>query len=149
MLLHILTYNCREPHRFNESAVNTTESGTHVPLFKDIFKTTVRKVGLNLATECKALDLIRYMTDEEKIWTKHITAKLLGFSDQAIDMFIEEKANSVCRNLNLPLQYNETNGGPLMSIVERYSMLSSTKTKSNFFEVPVGDYAINSLDEDY
>ena len=107
------------------------------------------KRPLSEAVISQAHDLIANMTAEEKIWTKHITNGSLGFSDQAIDMFIEEKANSVCENLHLPLVYKKTDGGPLMSIHDRYSMLSSSKTKSNFFEVPVGDYSVGGLDDDY
>jgi ribonucleotide reductase beta subunit family protein with ferritin-like domain len=93
--------------------------------------------------------MVTGMADEEKIWTKHITKGSLGFSYQAIDLLVEHKANSVCRNLHLPLPYAITDGGPLMAIHDNYSMLSKSKTKSNFFEVPVGDYAIGGLDEDY
>ncbi len=130
------------------SFIERDESGTHVPLFKNIFNSSVALIGLEPTTKQRIMDMIEHMTNEEKIWTKHITKKLLGFSDKAVDLFIEEKANSVCRNLKLPLLYTQTDGGPLMSIVDRYSMLG-TKTKANFFEVPVGDYAINTLDEDY
>lgn len=131
------------------SFIERDEAGTHVPLFKNIFNSTVREVGISDDTISTALDMISTMADEEKIWTKHITKGALGFSDKAIDMLIEYKANSVCKNLRLPLLYEETNGGPLMSIHERYSMLSKNKTKSNFFEVPVGDYDVGGLDEDY
>jgi len=129
--------------------LNTTESGTHVPLFKNIFNTAVRQVGITPGTTKAALSMITDMVIEEKIWTKHITKGSLGFSDKAIDLMVEHKANSVCNNLHLPPQYELTDGGPLMAIHDNYSMLSKSKTKSNFFEVPVGDYAIGGLDEDY
>lgn len=130
------------------SFIERDESGTHVPLFKNIFNSSVALVGLNDDTKLRINIMIKHMCEEEKIWTKYITKNLLGFSERAIEMFIEEKANSVCRNLKLSTLYDETDGGPLMSIVDRYSMLK-TKTKANFFEVPVGDYAINSLDDNY
>jgi len=131
------------------SFIERDESGTHVPLFKNIFREAVKLNGLDDETETKALNLIAHMTNEEKIWTKHISKGLLGFSEQAVDLFIESKANSVCENLKLPLLYDKTNGGPLASIASRYSMLSEEKTKSNFFEVTVGDYSIGGLDDDY
>ena len=130
------------------SFIERDESGTHVPLFKNIFRTAVKEVGIENETIIKIKKMILNMTEEEKTWTKHITNKLLGFSDLAIDMFIEEKANSVCKNLNIDLLFEKTNGGPLMSLVDKYSMLG-IKTKSNFFEVPVGDYTVNGLDNDY
>lgn len=130
------------------SFIQRDESGTHVPLFKNIFRTAVKEVGLEDNTQTEILDMILNMTNEEKIWTKTISKGLLGFSENAIDLFIESMANSVCKNLGLPLLFNETDGGPLMAIVNRYSMLTS-KSKSNFFEVPVGDYVINGIDDDY
>jgi len=131
------------------SFIERDESGTHVPLFKNIFRTAVKQVGISQETIDIAISMITDMADEEKIWTKHITKGSLGFSDKAIDLLVEHKANSVCNNLNLPLQYLVTDGGPLMTIHDNYSMLSKSKTKSNFFEVPVGDYSIGGLDEDY
>lgn len=131
------------------SFIERDESGTHVPLFKNIFKTAVAQVGIDDDTIIAAVEMVTDMADEEKRWTKHITKGSLGFSDQAIDMLVDYKANSVCRNLNLPLPMPITDGGPLMSIHERYSMLSSSKTKSNFFEVAVGDYSVGGLDEEY
>jgi len=131
------------------SFIERDESGTHVPLFKNIFNTAVRQVDITDNTVKTALSMITHMAEEEKIWTKHITKGSLGFSDKAIDLLVEHKANSVCTNLRLPLQYAQTDGGPLMAIHDNYSMLSKSKTKSNFFEVPVGDYAIGGLDEDY
>lgn len=131
------------------SFIERDESGTHVPLFKNIFNSTTKEFGITESTKKRIISMIKHMTEEEKIWTKEITKGVLGFSDKAIDMLIEEKANSVCSNLKLELQYEKTNGGPLMSIVESYSMLSGSKTKSNFFEVPVGDYEVGGLDEEY
>lgn len=131
------------------SFIQRDETATHVPLFRNIFNSSVKLVGITEETTKTILEMIEDMTNEEKIWTKHITKGNLGFSDLAIDMYIENQANSVCSNLKLPLLYKVTDGGPLMSIVNKYSMLSKTKIKANFFEVPVSDYAINSLDEDY
>lgn len=131
------------------SFIERDESGTHVPLFKNIYNAAVKQIGISDNTIEIAVTMVRDMAKEEKIWTKHITKGSLGFSDKAIDLLVEHKANSVCTNLKLPLQYEKTDGGPLMSIHDRYSMLSKSKTKSNFFEVPVGDYSVGGLDEDY
>lgn len=131
------------------SFIERDESGTHVPLFKNLFNTAVKEVGMDNKTLEEILFMIKDMANEEKIWTKHLSKNLLGFSPQAIDMFIEEKANSICRNLKLPVVFEITNGGPLMAIVQKYSFLSQTKTKTNFFESTVGDYSVNGLDENY
>lgn len=131
------------------SFIQRDEAGTHVPLFKNIFRTSVNEVGITNETKTKILDMITKMTNEEKIWTKHITKGNLGFSDIAIDMFIEHQANSVCKNLKLPLLFEKTDGGPLMKIVDDYSLLSKLKKKTNFFEKSVADYAMNTIDDDY
>lgn len=129
--------------------IQRDESATHVPLFRNIFKEAVKQVSLEEETKEHIIDMIKHMTNEEKIWTKHITKGNLGFSDKAIDMFIEEQANSICKNLDLPFIYEKTDGGPLISIMERFSLLSKNKIKTNQFEKPVSDYAINGLDDDY
>lgn len=131
------------------------ETGTHVPLFRNIYKTAVKEHGIDIATKNKIIAMIKNMTIEEKIWTKHISKNLLGFTDRSIDMFIEYQANSICKNLGIELLYGETDGGPLLNLVKENSMLTNTgsskglATKTNFFENSVGDYAKNSLDDDY
>ena len=131
------------------SFIERDESGTHVPLFKNIFRTSTKESEIEDATKVAIHAMIIRMVDEEKLWINHITRGLLGFSEQAINMYIEFKANSICSNLYLNNLYEITDGGPLMSIEEKYSMLSDVKTKTNFFENCVADYSINSLDEDY
>lgn len=131
------------------SFIERDESGTHVPLFKNIFRTAVKETGLDNETKGKIELMIDMMVSEEKAWIQHITKGLLGFSENAINMFIEYKANSICRNLYLDNLYEITDGGPLKSIEDKYSMLSTVKTKTNFFEGSVGDYSVGTLDEDY
>lgn len=133
------------------SFIERDETATHVPLFKNIFAASVREYALEEATVDDISCMILDMVIEEKIWTKHISSSILGFSDQAIDLFIEHKGNSVCNNLRIPLLFNETDGGPLMSIVNKCSKvaINGVKTKTNFFEAPVADYSVNTLDDDY
>ncbi len=128
--------------------IERDESGTHVPLFKNIFRAAVKQEGLLPDTLIKIKAMIKHMNDEEIIWTKHISKNLLGFSDNSIKMFVEYHSNSVCKNLNIDLLYDVTDGGPLMSLFKQQSLLYG-KTKTNFFETASGDYAVNSLDEDY
>jgi len=131
------------------SFIQRDEEGTHVPLFRNITRTAIQQVGITDETKQAITDMIIHMTDEEKIWTKHITKGNLGFSEAAIDMFIENQANKVFDHIGIESPYERTDGGPLLQIVNKYSMLSKTKIKANFFEVPVSDYAINELDDDY
>ena len=133
------------------SFIERDETGTHVPLFMNIFNTTVRQVGITEETVTSIQHLIKAMVDIEIKWTKYLAKNKLGFSDQAIELYVQYHGNSVCKNLNLPLVYDETDGGPLMSIVHSKSMLSGNNVKANFFETAVSDYDVAGLDgsEDY
>jgi len=122
---------------------------SHVNVFKNIFREAKNEIGLSEYTEIKALSMIDKMTKIEIEWTKHISKDLLGFSDKAIELYIEYQGNQVCKNLRLPLLYEETDGGPLMNIYNQNSLLKGSSTKTNFFEAPVADYSVGSLDEDY
>ena len=129
--------------------IERDESGTHVPLFKNIFASTRRQLSISDETVAEILAMIKDMAEEEKIWTKHISKNLLGFSDKAIDMFIENKANSVCTNLKIDTIYEITDGGPLQVMFDEHSLLSETSTKTNFFETAASDYSVNSIDDDF
>ena len=128
--------------------IERDETGTHVPLFKNIYRTAVEQVGITEETIEKILTMVRDMCEEEILWTTHISKYLLGFSERAIRMYVEAHANSVCDNLRVPKQYKVTNGGPLMDLYKQYSLLHG-KTKTNFFETPVAEYAVNGIDDDY
>jgi hypothetical protein len=78
-------------------------------------------------TKQKVLDLIKFMTNEEKIWTKHISKDLMGFSETTVDMYIEYCANLICKNLKLDLIYPETDGGPLYKLYNIKSLLEIIK----------------------
>jgi len=129
--------------------IERDESGTHVPLFKNIFSDIRRQYGLDKDTEQEISDMISHMCEEDKVWVKYLTKKLLGFSEQAVDLFCEHMANIVYNNLKIKSPYEQTKGGPLMSVFELNSMLSNVKNKTNQFEQAVGDYSTGGLDEDY
>ena len=129
--------------------IERDETGTHVPLFKNIYRTTIKQVGLKDETKEKIIDLIKFMTEEEKIWTKHISRDLMGFSETTVDIYIENCANLICKNLKLEPIYTVTDGGPLYKLYNAKSLLGNKAVKTNFFEKAVGDYAVNTLDDDY
>jgi len=129
--------------------VQRDEQGTHVPLFKNIFREIKNQEGIENSTLEYIRNLVKHMVNEEKIWTKEISKPLMGFSDKAIDMFIEYQGNSVLTNLGLEPEFEITDGGPLLEFVRLNSMLSKDRKKTNFFEISVGDYARNTIDEDY
>jgi len=131
------------------SFIHKDESGTHVPLFKNIFRTTCRENNIDLAREISFTselhDMITAMTDAEIRWTTYATEGVLGFSEQSIRIYVEHKANSVCKNLGISLLYEDTDGGPLQSLLKKFSMLESD-IKSNFMESKVADYDMSGLD---
>lgn len=129
--------------------IQRDEQGTHVPLFHNIYREMKNIEAPTEQTLKEIKKMITDMVDEEKMWTKEISKPLMGFSDKAIDMFIENQGNSVCKNLGLSDLFERTDGGPLLEFMNLNSMISGTSKKTNFFEVAVGDYAVNSLDEDY
>jgi len=133
------------------SFIERDESGTHVPLFKNIFRTAINENYNGIVPNyllTKIYKLIEHMTNEEIIWTKYLTRNLLGFSEEAIELFIKGQANSICNNLKIDLLYPNIKISPLMRLYDEYSKLKR-KGKTNFFEKKVGDYSIGSLDMNY
>jgi len=123
----------------------------HVLIFKNIFRTTCRENGINITDSHHSdfvdelHDMIRIMCDAEIRWTKYATKGVLGFSDESIMIYVQHKANSVCKNLGLPLTFDDTDGGPLEKLRLKYDLLASDN-KSNFFETKVADYDMSGLD---
>lgn len=123
--------------------INKDESLSHVPLFAFIFKQAVNEEFDGIipnAVKEKARDMIIRMTDAEKRWTKYASKGLLGFSDRSIDIFIESRANSVCKNLGLELIYKEEKVNPLGELLRR-NLRGETDSRQNFFEANVTEYS--------
>ena len=59
------------------------------------------------------------MTEAEITWTKHITKGILGFSERSIEIFVQGQANSVCKNLKLPLLFEaqDLSNNPLRKVL--------------------------------
>lgn len=124
--------------------IHKDESLSHVPLFSRIFRTTIKELFNGVIPESlipKAQDMIEIMTNAEKRWTSYLSninqdwvseisdvpvderrATLKGFSQDVINVFIEGQANSVCKNLGLPLIYPESKGeyNPLKTLLTRH-----------------------------
>lgn len=130
------------------------DEDTHVALFKNIFRSTIREqygdiANVPASTIEKIKNLISSMAETEIRWTKYLTKNLLGFSDRVIEQYIQYKANSVCDNLLLDKLYPETSdGGVLMNLENKWSMLKSER-KTAFFEAKVGDYSTGSISLDF
>ena len=134
------------------SLIHRDEAGTHVPLFKNLFNTAYKEIykdKRNKKLDIEISVMITDMASKEKTWTKHATKDILGFSDEAINMYIDYCAIQVMKNLHIDYLLSTTNiePGPLKIIEDKYSLLS-TKTKANFFEGTVADYSIGTIKDD-
>jgi len=130
--------------------IHRDEAGTHVPLFKNIFNTAYKEIykdKRNKQLDEEIFAMITDMLTQENTWTKYATKGLLGFSDQAIEMYNIYCAYQVMKNLHIDYLWKAgiPEPGPLMVIENKYSMLSTDKTKANFFESTVGEYSIGTI----
>jgi ribonucleoside-diphosphate reductase beta chain len=128
------------------------ETLSHVPLFKNIFRAAISESfdGVVPADVQKRItNMVIAMTNAEKRWTKYVTKGVLGFSDNSIDIFVESKANSVMKNLGLPLIYREAENNPLGDLLNKFIRGGDIKTRSAFFEKNVVDYSKGTLEVDF
>ena len=118
----------------------------HVKLFQGIFRTAVTEsfdgvVPKNVVE--KIHTMVANMCNAEIRWTKYISKNLLGYSEDSIRIYIESQANSVCKNLGLPLLYEEVDitKNPLRQLLlSHYKNKNDNTTKTLFFEANVADY---------
>ena len=89
--------------------------------------------------------MITKMTDAEKRWTKYLSKGLQGFSDEAIDIYIEGQANSVCNNLGIPKLYEKKKVNPLRRVLTSHLKGGEMESKENFFLGNVTAYSKSSL----
>lgn len=122
------------------------EAGTHLPLFGNMFQTSLKQRPYLDTSELKdvAYSYIKKFVEIEIEWTKYITGnKILGFSDETIERYCKYRGNVIAENLGYPLIYN-VERSPLQSIEDKYCEFNTTRT--NFFEGRVINYSKGSLD---
>ena len=136
------------------SFIHRDEAGSHVPLFKNIFNTAYRETygdKRNHDLDIEIFEMIQDMANKEITWTTYATQGLLGFSEKAIQMYIDHCAYQVMKNLHIDYLWlaDIPEPGPLMIIEDKYSLLKTdSKVKTNFFEGTVADYAIGTIKDD-
>lgn len=134
------------------SEINKDESLSHVPLFMNIFRTGIIEEYNGVVPDSiveKAHKLIIKLTDAEKRWTKYMTKGIMGFSDNIIDVFVEGQANSVCKNLGIPLLYDKHANNPLQDILSKHISGGEHKKRGGFFERNVAEYSKGGLVIDF
>ena len=128
------------------------ETLSHVELFKDIFRTAIVESFdgvIPAQIQNKAKHMIMEMVTAEKRWTKYVSKGLMGFSDRAIDVLVEQQANSVCKNLGLPTIYPKDTENPLKKLLVNNLKGGVMESRSNFFENNVAEYSKGALEIDF
>lgn len=128
------------------------EDGSHIPLFFNIFKAIIKEeYGGEIPKEIvtSAHDMIKIMVDAEKRWAKYVSKGLLGFTDKTIDIFVENRANVICRNLKLPKLYEENKVDPIGKLLKDRLKGGDMEARPNFFEVNAAEYSKGTIAQDY
>lgn len=128
------------------------ELESHVVLVRNIFRAAVNEEfggEVPEGVKDKIYTMVREMVEAEKRWGKYATKGLLGFSDKAIDIFVESRANSVCANLMIPLLYKEESINPLEKLMLKFLVGDEQDTRQNFFEQNVLNYNKGGMTDDW
>lgn len=128
------------------------ETLSHVPLFYSMFRCAVDEEydgAIPNIVIRKAHELITNMVYAEKRWTNYVSKGILGFSRKVVDIFVENKADSVCKNLRLPTIYNRTEHDLLGKLLSERLRGGTYESRSNFFEVNATEYSKGSIVDDY
>lgn len=132
--------------------INGDETLSHVPLFKGIFRTTLKEEFNDIVPETVKNEInkiIINMVKAEKRWTKYALKDIKGSSDAAIDILVEKQANSVCKNLKLPLLFKEHKVSPLNDLLDKNLKGSMITSRTNFFTGNVTEYSKNTVEVDF
>lgn len=128
------------------------EDGSHIPLFFSIFKTIIKEEYNGEIPESiinKAHEMIKVMVDAEKRWARYASKGLLGFTDKTIDIFVENRANVICRNLKIPKLYEEHKVDPIGKLLKERLKGGEMEARPNFFEVNAAEYSKGTIENDY
>jgi len=133
--------------------IQKDETLSHVELFKHIFRQILAEEFYNQVPERikdSIYDVIGKMVEAEKAWTRYASKGLEGFSDATIDIFIEGRANSVCKNLRLEPMFDKHEYDPLNRLLTSHLKggEDANKSRSNFFEANVADYGNDPIEYD-
>ena len=133
--------------------ISRDETHSHVPLFKNIFRNIVKEECNGVVPETvkkQAMDLILKMQDAEIRWTKYASKGLFGFTDEAIEIFIKNKVNNICRNLWLDIPYDKKDLqiNPLQELVDEHTPINNT-ARQNFCESKVTEYNVAAVKDDW
>lgn len=128
------------------------EFGSHVELFKFIFRTCLAEEFNNVIPESvleRITTLIKTITEVEIAWTLFASEGLMGFSERTIRIFVQNAANAICKNLKIPLIYPVEKDDPLHKLLTQNLRDGSVTTRENFFTGNVTAYSKGSLKDDW
>lgn len=132
--------------------INGDETLSHVPLFKGIYRNALEEEFNNVIPDVvkdEITKMIIRMANAEKRWTKYALKNITGSSDTAIDRLVERQANSVCKNLKLPLIYKVHKVSPLNDLLDKNLKGSEITSRTNFFTGNVTEYSKDTVEVDF
>lgn len=95
-------------------------------------------------------ELIKYVAEAEKQWLTYVTDSLLGYTEHSIDIFVNNKANLICKALNIPTIYEvNTDLDPINKILIKSLKGGELESRTNFFEANATEYSKTELKLDY
>jgi len=134
------------------SEIMKDETLSHVPLFKNIFRTIVIENFdgvLPEDVEERIIQMVKDMADAERRWGKYALKGIMGASEKAIDLLVDEQANSVCKNLGIRKLFSEPKYNPLKELLKEHLRGDGLDTKGNIFEKNVVEYSKNTVIIDF
>lgn len=140
---------------FRNKLVGTTEMiceimkdelGSHVPLFKQIYKTILNEnPDIDTKTIIKNTEkVIKDLTASEIRWILYVTKNILGYSKRIVEELVYYRANHLLSFIGSEYRnFTELSGrqNPLNKLIEESIRGGSMSIKENFFENRVTEYS--------
>lgn len=128
------------------------EMASHVELFKMIYRTAINeneKGNIPENVKTRGRELIKSATELEKRWGNYACKGLLGFSEDSIKIFVENRANDICRNMWLDPIYPDVKNDPLDKLLRKYLVGTGEESRQKFFEQNVLNYNHGGMSDDW
>jgi len=124
------------------------ELNTHLPLFKNIYKTIAKENKIITSTTDSCYEMMQEAVDIELEYGKHLLEKapILGLTPDVLTNTVYNYANERLKLIGLDPIFDESPETYIQRLVKQNNNLNDMKT--NFFEGNVKSYAKNSLDLD-
>jgi len=124
------------------------ELNTHLPLFRNIYKTIAKENKIITSTTDSCYEMMEEAVDIELTYGKYLLNKapIMGLTEEVLENTVHNYANERLKLIGLNPLYDQAPETYLQRLVKQNNNLNDLKT--NFFEGNVKTYAKNSLDLD-